>query len=152
MIMALGVRPERQTHSVLVLLILWSLLVPVMPAVGGEPTMLINGQPVPLGPVSLGTLQTSTLQAALAPPSDAMPGPSASPPVFRDVPSVSGRYSVGGTTLMPYMGAAFSSGYATELDRSLNTPVATANELHFRSLFGQSVTPNEFQMGVRIPF
>jgi hypothetical protein len=82
----------------------------------------------------------------------ASPGPSTPSNVFRDIPSISGGYSVGGTTLKPYIGAGFGSGYASELDRSLNHSPSTQTDSGVRSLFGQGLTPNEFQMGIRIPF
>jgi hypothetical protein len=70
----------------------------------------------------------------------------------RDIPSISGRYSIGGRTLLPYLGAGFSGGYSSEFNRSLNGPPPAQNDLGLRSQFGQSLSPNEFQLGVRIPF
>jgi hypothetical protein len=70
----------------------------------------------------------------------------------RDVPSISGRYAIGGRTLLPYIGAGFSGGYSSELNRSLSGVPPTQSDLGLRSQFGQSVSPNEFQLGVRIPF
>ena len=70
----------------------------------------------------------------------------------RDVPSISGRYSIGGRTLLPYLGAGFSGGYSSEFNRSLNLPPPTQHDFGLRSQFGQSLSPNEFQLGVRIPF
>jgi hypothetical protein len=56
---------------------------------------------------------------------------------------------------MPYIGAGFSGGYATELDRSLNT-VQSASSSPFnaglKNLFGQQLLPNEVQLGIRFPF
>jgi hypothetical protein len=79
-------------------------------------------------------------------------GPSMSSKVFRDIPSISGDYSVGGTTLMPYIGAGFGSGYASDLERSLHGGPSIQTDSGLRNLFGPSHTPNEFQMGIRIPF
>ena len=70
----------------------------------------------------------------------------------RDVPSISGRYSIGGRTLLPYVGAGFSGGYSSEFNRSLNWAPPTQNDVGLRNQFGQSLSPNEFQVGVRIPF
>lgn len=80
------------------------------------------------------------------------PGSSMPSKVFRDIPSISGDYSVGGTTVMPYIGAGFGSGYASDLDRSLSGNPSIQTDSSLRSLFGQSLTPSEFQMGIRIPF
>lgn len=79
-------------------------------------------------------------------------GLSAASTPFRDVPSVSGQYSVGRTSLMPYIGAGFRGGYASDLDRALAPSVVTPSDFVLRSQFGQGLTPNEFQMGIRIPF
>ena len=70
---------------------------------------------------------------------------------FRDIPSISGDYSVKGTRIMPYIGAGFGHGYSSDVDRSLNSP-SSQTDPGLRSLFGQGVTPSEFQMGLRIPF
>lgn len=80
------------------------------------------------------------------------PSASASPPDVRDVPSISGRYLLGGKTLLPYLGAGFSGGYGSEFNRSLGGEPPASSDLGLRSQFGQGVSPNEFQLGVRIPF
>ena len=69
-----------------------------------------------------------------------------------DVPSINGRYSIGGRTLLPYIGTGFSGGYGSEFNRSLGGVPPVMNDFGLRSQFGQSVSPNEFQMGIRIPF
>ena len=38
------------------------------------------------------------------------------PTIFRDIPSISGRYSLGGKAIIPYVGAGFSGGYALEFN------------------------------------
>lgn len=73
--------------------------------------------------------------------------------LLRNVPTLSKRYSVRGTTLVPYVGAGFGSGYASDLDRSLNAaPLSAPYDSGLRSLFGQSLIPNEVQLGIRLPF
>jgi hypothetical protein len=69
-----------------------------------------------------------------------------------DVPSINGRYSIGERILLPYIGAGFSGGYGSEFNRSLGGVPPVMNDFGLRSQFGQSVSPNEFQMGIRIPF
>src|SRR6476660_6100067 len=71
---------------------------------------------------------------------------------FRDIPSISGDYSVKGTRIMPYIGAGFGHGYSSDVDRSLNSSPSGQTDPGLRSLFGQGLTPSEFQMGLRIPF
>lgn len=87
----------------------------------------------------------------IQPPSAASSG-SVSSPDFREIPSISGRYSIRGTTLLPYIGAGFSGGHSSELNRSLGGTSPTLNDFGLRGQFGQSVSPNEFQVGIRIPF
>jgi hypothetical protein len=77
--------------------------------------------------------------------------------LLRTLPSVSKPISMGRTTLMPYIGAGFSGGYATEVDRSLNTAPSTPlsssgiTDVGLKSLTGQMI-PNEVQVGIRFPF
>lgn len=82
----------------------------------------------------------------------APPSASASSSNFHDIPSVSGRYSIGGRTLLPYIGAGFSGGYSSEFNRSLDGAPPALSDFGLRNQFGQSVSPNEFQLGIRIPF
>lgn len=82
----------------------------------------------------------------------ALPLYSSSSSIFRDIPSISGRYSVGGRTIMPYLGAGFGGGYASELNRSLTGPSPVQSDIGVRSQLGQGLSPNEFQLGLRIPF
>lgn len=80
------------------------------------------------------------------------PGSGMSSQTVREVPSISGRYTIGGTTVMPYLGAGFSGGYTSDIDRSINNGVSTQADAGLRSLLGQNLAPNEFRMGIRIPF
>ena len=88
------------------------------------------------------------------------PMPSASVPlesgvVLRTIPTVSKPISVGGMTLLPYLGAGFGGGYATEFDRSLHAaqfPSSASFNAGLKHLFGQQLIPNEVQLGVRFPF
>jgi hypothetical protein len=71
---------------------------------------------------------------------------------FRDLPSISGNYTVKGRRIMPYIGAGFGHGYSSDVDRSLNSSPSGQTDPGLRSMFGQGLTPSEFQMGLRIPF
>ena len=99
-------------------------------------------------------LASSTLRTIVVPtqPPIEVPSVATSSADVRDVPSISGRYSIGGRTLLPYLGAGFSGGYSSEFNRSFNVSPPAQNDLGLRSQFGQSLSPNEFQLGVRIPF
>lgn len=76
---------------------------------------------------------------------------------LRTLPNVSKPILLGGTTLVPYLGAGFRGGYATEFDRSLNHALSTPlfssgpSDVGVKSLAGQMI-PNEVQVGVRFPF
>lgn len=72
--------------------------------------------------------------------------------LFRDVPALSGRYSAGDLTFLPYIGAGFGAGYNSELDRTFAPNLQHQQNLNLGGQPGQSMVPNEFQMGIRIPF
>lgn len=78
--------------------------------------------------------------------------------VLRNIPTVSKPISLGGRTLVPYIGAGFGGGYATEFDRALNPAAAASSSSSdssnagSRSLVGQNLIPNEVQLGIRFPF
>jgi hypothetical protein len=78
--------------------------------------------------------------------------------ILRTLPSVSKQISVGGTTVLPYIGAGFGGGYLTELDRSFNAVSSGlfssfgASNAGLKSLVGHHLIPNEVQLGVRFPF
>ena len=71
---------------------------------------------------------------------------------FRDMPSLSGRYFTGNMTFLPYIGAGFGAGYNSELDRTFAPNLQPQQNLNLGGLPVQSMAPNEFQMGIRIPF
>ena len=102
---------------------------------------------------AVGKLGPPALKSDVAGQSPSVPpGPSTPSNVFRNIPSISRDYSVGGTRLMPYIGAGFGSGYTSDIDRSLNVGPSIQTDSGLRNLFGQGLTPNEFQMGIRVPF
>jgi len=97
--------------------------------------------------------------ASVPPKSDAVsqtpalpPGSAMSLQTVRDVPSISGHYSIGRTTVMPYLGVGFGGGYTSDVDRSMSNGMSPSSDPGLRNLLGQSLTPNEFRMGIRIPF
>lgn len=72
--------------------------------------------------------------------------------LFRQSPVLSGRLRVSDQTLIPYIGAGFGGGYVTERDRALNPQPTLPQQNLFGESMGKSMMPNEFQMGIRIPF
>ncbi len=94
-------------------------------------------------------------EATTGQPSASVPEESAG--FLRPVPSLSKQISVGGTKLMPYIGAGFGGGYLTEFDRSLHASPSFSSSSGYtnaglRSLFGPHLIPNEVQLGIRFPF
>lgn len=73
---------------------------------------------------------------------------------LRTLPTLSKQILLGGTTFVPYIGAGFSGGFATEWDRSLNAASSLSSSLFNSGLksFSQGVIPNEVQLGIRLPF
>lgn len=116
-----------------------------------ENSMMIGGQLMLLGPRDL-TRPPGTNLLTTVPAPTLAPGLSKSQTVFRDVPSLSGEYSVAGTRVIPYVGAGFTNGYTTDLDRSLNIAPSNPTDAGLRGMFGQNIAPSEFQWGVRTPF
>ncbi|MGA6827307.1 hypothetical protein ACO9S2_06780 [Nitrospira sp. NS4] len=80
------------------------------------------------------------------------PGAGLSSQTIQEVPSISGRYRIGGTTVMPYLGAGFGGGFTSDVDRSINNGRSIPADPGLRSVLGQNLAPNEFRMGIRIPF
>ena len=72
--------------------------------------------------------------------------------LFRQSPVLSGRLRVSEQTLIPYIGAGFGGGYVTERDRALGPQPSLPQQNLFGESMGKSMMPNEFQMGIRIPF
>lgn len=72
--------------------------------------------------------------------------------LFRQSPVLSGRLRVSEQTLIPYIGAGFGGGFVTERDRALIPQPTLPQQNLFGESMGKSMMPNEFQMGIRIPF
>ena len=93
-----------------------------------------------------------SLQKDVGSESATMPVTPSANSLFRDVPSLSGRYSAGGMTLVPYIGAGFGAGYSSELNRAFAPNLEPQQNLNLGGPLGQKMVPKEFQMGIRIPF
>jgi hypothetical protein len=72
--------------------------------------------------------------------------------LFRQAPTLSRRLRVSEQTLIPYVGAGFGGGYVTERDRALSPQPILPQQNLFGESLGKGMMPNEFQMGIRIPF
>lgn len=110
-----------------------------------------------IGPSTSNTMISTSMEAAVRPmPSAAVRAENGL--MLRTLPTVSKPISVAGRTLMPYIGAGFGGGYATELDRALNAAPSVSSSSSgssnagLRSVLGQNLIPNEVQLGIRFPF
>ena len=96
--------------------------------------------------------ETFSLEGHAGTDAVAMPVTPSADSLFRDVPSLSGHYLTGDMTFLPSIGAGFGAGYNSELDRTFAPNLQPQQNLNLGGLPGQSMVPNEFQMGIRIPF
>jgi hypothetical protein len=112
-----------------------------------------SGAPGSLTAAAIGKVDGSALKNDVVGQAPSVPpGSSTLSNIFRDIPSISRDSPGGGTWLTPYIGAGFGSGYASDLDRSLNGRSSTQTDSGSRNHFGQGLTPSELQIGIRIPF
>lgn len=72
--------------------------------------------------------------------------------IIRQTPTLSGRLQVSEQTLIPYVGAGFGGGFVTERDRALGPSSMFPQQNLLGESLGKGMMPNEFQMGIRIPF
>ena len=72
--------------------------------------------------------------------------------IIRQTPTLSGRLQVSEHALIPYVGAGFGGGFVTERDRALGPSSVVPQQNLLGESLGKGMMPNEFQMGIRIPF
>jgi hypothetical protein len=72
--------------------------------------------------------------------------------IIRQTPTLSGRLQLSQQTLLPYIGAGFGGGFVTERDRAMGPSSVIPQQNLLGESLGKGVMPNEFQMGIRIPF
>ncbi len=72
--------------------------------------------------------------------------------IIRQTPTLSGRLQVSEQTLIPYVGAGFGGGFVTERDRALGPASVFPQQNLLGDSLGKGMMPNEFHMGIRIPF
>lgn len=113
---------------------------------GAEIEIRSEGWPLDLSPPTSKTVE----QTQGAP--RANPIPDQSSRLLREPPTITGEIHVGDHTLIPYLGAGFGGGYATERDRMLGSDPTLQQKNILGNGNGSGYLPNEFQMGLRIPF
>ena len=85
-------------------------------------------------------------------------GPTSMPPldpnqnIMRQAPSLTGRFQLNDQAFIPFIGAGFGGGYATDRDRALGSNWLQQNQTLSGDTFGRNMMPNEVNMGFRIPF
>lgn len=71
--------------------------------------------------------------------------------VVRQAPALTGRFQFNDQTFIPFIGAGFGGGYANDRDRALGSNGLFHNPAQSGDL-GKNMMPNEFNLGLRIPF
>jgi hypothetical protein len=71
--------------------------------------------------------------------------------VFRQAPALTGRFELNDRTFFPFIGAGFGGGYTNDRDRALGSNGLFHNPVQSGDL-GKNMVPNEFNLGLRIPF
>lgn len=71
--------------------------------------------------------------------------------VLQQAPSLSGRFQVKEQTVIPFIGAGFGGGYTNDRDRALGSNGLFHNPSQ-SGISGRNMMPNEFNLGLRIPF
>ena len=91
----------------------------------------------------------------IQPPSLLSPPPTIndrSQDIIRQTPTLSGRLQLSQQTLIPFVGAGFGGGFVTERDKAMGSSSMFPQQSLLGESLGKGMMPNEFQMGIRIPF
>jgi hypothetical protein len=138
-----------QVHSFLFGLLAVGMLALPSLTLGEEPLLVTPVPPLLTSPAPA-TNSSSSFQSSTALSSGATNH------VFSQPPTLAGRYIVNGSTVIPYIGLGFGGGETTDVSRTaarqsmLQSTVQQDRLLN--DVLGKSLVPNEFQVGIRIPF
>ncbi len=113
--------------------------------------------------VCVSSWATDNLLVGPAPPLRPAPGlnslsltPGTETSLFRQPPTLSGKVGSRQPLFVPYLGVGFSRGTTTDLSGTMMRESAQQGSLQderlLRDMIGKSVTPNEVQLGIRLPF
>jgi hypothetical protein len=69
--------------------------------------------------------------------------------LLRQAPALTGRFQLQDRTYIPFIGAGFGGGYTSERDRALGSGGLFPSQ---SGGLGKNMMPNEFNVGLRIPF
>jgi hypothetical protein len=121
------------------------------------PNLTRGDEPLPMTPVSsvltVPTPVTNSSSSLL--PSTALSS-GATNNVFSQPPTLAGRYTMNGSTVIPYIGLGFGGGETTDVNRTAARQSMLQSSVQqdrlLNDVLGKSLVPNEFQVGIRIPF
>ena len=76
--------------------------------------------------------------------------------LFSQPATLAGRYTMNGSTVIPYIGLGFGGGETTDVNRTVTRQSSLQSSIQQDRLtsdvLGKTLVPNEFQLGIRIPF
>lgn len=76
--------------------------------------------------------------------------------LFSQPATLAGRYTMNGSTVIPYIGVGFGGGETTDVNRTVARHSALQGSIQqdplMNDVFRKTFVPNEFQLGIRIPF
>lgn len=117
---------------------------------GGEEPFLV----MPVSPVLTAPAPAANSSSSLLPSTALSSGATNS--VFSQPPTLAGRYTVNGSTVIPYIGLGFGGGETTDVNRTAARQSMLQSSVQqdrlLNDVLGKSLVPNEFQVGIRIPF
>lgn len=120
------------------------------------PGLARGEEPLPVTPIlpALTAPVPATKSSSVLPSTTLSSGATNS--VFSQPPTLAGRYTVNGSTVIPYIGLGFGGGETTDVNRTAARQSILQNSVQqdrlLNDVLGKSLVPNEFQVGIRIPF
>jgi hypothetical protein len=140
---------RRWVYSFAPFLLALALLAFPTPTRGDEPLLMTPVSPVLTVPAPVTNSSLSLL------PSTALSS-GATNNVFSQPPTLAGRYTMNGSTVIPYIGLGFGGGETTDVNRTAARQSMLQSSVQqdrlLNDVLGKSLVPNEFQVGIRIPF
>jgi hypothetical protein len=132
----------------------WFLLVTVVVAVPGlthgeEPRLV-----TPVLPALTSSAKGTDLSSLAL--SSTMRSSSVTNNLFSEPATLTGRYTMNGSIVIPYIGLGFGGGETTDVNRTVVRQSALQSSIQqdrlMNDVLGKTLVPNEFQLGIRIPF
>lgn len=76
--------------------------------------------------------------------------------LFSQPATLAGRYTMNGSTVIPYIGVGFGGGETMDVSRTVARhsvlQSSTQQDSLMNDVLRKTLVPNEFQLGIRIPF